>query len=73
MVWAMTFWMTFAQNQVTQMNKTFERLKIQANIRRLIDTYGLDEALELYRQAIEKEMRYVDRQITIRDSNTTKS
>lgn len=47
------------------MNQTFERLKIQANIRRLVDTYGLDTALELYRQAIEKEMRYVDHQIDI--------
>lgn len=67
----MTFWMTFAQNQVTQMNKTFERLRIQANIRRLIDTYGLDAALELYRQAIEKEMRYVDSQIDIKHSTDT--
>lgn len=53
------------------MNKTFERLRIQANIRRLIDTYGLDEALELYRQAIEKEMRYVDSQIDIKHSTDT--
>ena len=55
------------------MNATFERLKIQANIRRLIDTYGLDGALELYRKAIEKEMKYVDYQITLKHSNTTDS
>ena len=52
------------------MNKTFERLKIQANIRRLIDTYGLDEALELYRTAIEKEMRYVDCQVELKTKDT---
>lgn len=44
------------------MNQTFERLKIQANIRRLIDTYGLDLALELYRTAIERELRRQDLQ-----------
>lgn len=55
------------------MNKTFERLKIQANIRRLIDAYGLDITLELYRQAIEKEMRYVDHQISIKHANTDHS
>lgn len=47
------------------MNQTFERLKIQANIRRLIDTYGLDQALELYRTAIEREMRRQDSQLEI--------
>jgi N-methylhydantoinase B/oxoprolinase/acetone carboxylase alpha subunit len=52
------------------MNATFERLKIQANIRRLIDEYGLDTALELYRTAIEKEMRYVDYQISIDHKHT---
>jgi hypothetical protein len=52
------------------MNATFERLKIQANIRRLIDLYGLDTALELYRTAIEKEMRYVDHKITIDHKHT---
>jgi hypothetical protein len=52
------------------MNATFERLKIQANIRRLIDEYGLDQALELYRTAIEKEMRYVDYTITISSKHT---
>lgn len=72
MVWAMTSWMTFVV-KATQMNKTFERLKIQANIRRLIDEYGLDTALELYQQAIEKEMRYVDYQITLKHSNSTES
>jgi hypothetical protein len=44
-------------------NQMYERLKIQANIRRLVDLYGLDTALELYQKAIEKEMRYVDRQV----------
>lgn len=53
------------------MNQTFERLKIQANIRRLIDTYGLDTALELYRTAIEREMRYQDLQIEIRQKATS--
>lgn len=51
------------------MNKTFERLKIQANIRRLIDEYGLDLTLELYRQAIEREMKYVDYQISVKHSD----
>ncbi len=54
-----------------KMNKTFERLRIQANIRRLIDTYGLDLALELYRTAIEREMRYQDLQIEIRQKATS--
>jgi hypothetical protein len=45
------------------MNQMYERLKIQANIRRLVDEYGLDTALELYQKAIEKEMRYVDCQV----------
>lgn len=52
------------------MNQTFERLKIQANIRRLVDTYGLDTALELYRQAIEKEMKHVDHEISIDSKHT---
>ena len=38
------------------MNQMYERLKIQANIRRLIDEYGLDTALELYRTALEREL-----------------
>lgn len=67
----MTSWMTFVvKAQEPQMNRTFERLRIQANIRRLIDEYGLDAALELYQQAIEKEMRYVDHQITLKHSTT---
>jgi hypothetical protein len=52
------------------MNATFERLRIQANIRRLVDTYGLDTALELYRTAIEKEMKHVDYQISIDHKHT---
>jgi hypothetical protein len=51
-------------------NPMYERLKIQANIRRLVDEYGLDQALELYRTAIEKEMKYVDYQITISSKHT---
>ena len=52
------------------MNQMYERLKIQANIRRLIDEYGLDTALELYKKAIEKEMKYVDYTITISSKHT---
>ena len=52
------------------MNQMYERLKIQANIRRLVDEYGLDQALELYRKAIEKEMKYVDHKITIDSKHT---
>ena len=52
------------------MNQTFERLRIQANLRRLTETYGLDGALELYRTAIEKEMRYVDCQVELKTKDT---
>ena len=52
------------------MNQMYERLKIQANIRRLVDEYGLDTTLELYRKAIEKEMKYVDYTISIDHKHT---
>jgi hypothetical protein len=52
------------------MNQMYERLKIQANIRRLVDEYGLDTALELYRTAIEKEMRHVDCQVELKTKDT---
>jgi hypothetical protein len=38
------------------MNQTFERLRIQANLRRLTETYGQDTALELYKTALEREL-----------------
>ena len=44
------------------MNAMFERLKIQANIRRLIDTYGMDGALELYITALERELNRQQRE-----------
>jgi hypothetical protein len=50
------------------MNPMFERLKIQANIRRLIDTYGMDEALELYRTALERELRRVELEQLLKDN-----
>jgi hypothetical protein len=52
------------------MNQMYERLKIQANIRRLVDEYGLDQALELYRTAIEKEMKHVDCQVELKTKDT---
>ena len=51
------------------MNAMFERLKIQANIRRLIDTYGMDEALELYRTALEREFGRAERQQLQKDNS----
>jgi hypothetical protein len=44
------------------MNLMFERLKIQANIRRLTETYGEDTALELYRTALERELNRQQRE-----------
>ena len=44
------------------MNQMYERLKIQANIRRLVDEYGLDTALELYRTALERELNRQQRE-----------
>ena len=51
------------------MNRTFERLRIQANIRRLIDDYGLDTALELYRTALEREFSRVEREQLVKDNS----
>ena len=44
------------------MNMTFERLRIQANLRRLTETYGRDTALELYRTALERELNRIERE-----------
>jgi hypothetical protein len=48
------------------MNRTFERLRIQANLRRLTETYGEDTALELYRTALQREL---DRQQREKDNS----
>ena len=39
------------------MNQMFERLKIQANIRRLIDELGVESAMALFDQAVERELK----------------
>jgi hypothetical protein len=39
------------------MNLLFERLKIQANLRRLIDELGAEPAIRLFDQAIERELK----------------
>jgi hypothetical protein len=44
------------------MNLMFERLRIQANLRRLTETYGLDATLELYRTALERELQRIERE-----------
>lgn len=44
------------------MNHTFERLRIQANFRRLTETYGENTALELYRTALERELARIKQQ-----------
>lgn len=44
------------------MNLLFERLKLQANLRRLTETYGQDTALELYRTALQRELNRIDRE-----------
>jgi hypothetical protein len=48
------------------MNLMFERLRIQANLRRLTETYGRDTALELYRTALQREL---DRQQREKDNS----
>jgi hypothetical protein len=47
----------------------FERLRIQANIRRLIDNYGMDTALELYRTALEREFSRAERREREKDNS----
>ena len=39
------------------MNLLFERLKIQANLRRLIDELGYEQAVRLFDQALERELK----------------
>lgn len=39
------------------MNLLFERLKIQANLRRLIDELGAESAVQLFDQAVERELK----------------
>ena len=39
------------------MNRTFERLRLQAQLRRLIDQYGSDTALRIIEQAVERELK----------------
>ena len=39
------------------MNTLFERLRLQAQLRRLIDTYGESQALHIIEQAIQKELK----------------
>jgi hypothetical protein len=70
-LFAMNAGIKFNSECRNKMNQMYERLKIQANIRRLIDEYGLDTALELYRKAIEREMRYVDLQIELKTKDNS--
>lgn len=39
------------------MNLLFERLRIQANLRRLIDELGAESAVRLFDQAVERELK----------------
>lgn len=50
------------------MNLLFERLKIQAHLRRLIDELGAEQAVRLFDQAVERELRKeYQRQIDMQD------
>ncbi|CAB4166102.1 hypothetical protein UFOVP849_15 [uncultured Caudovirales phage] len=44
------------------MNMTFERLRIQATLRRLTETYDQHTALELFLTAIERELNRQQRE-----------
>lgn len=40
------------------MNTLFERLRLQAQLRRLIDQYGSDTALKIIEQAVKRELQH---------------
>ena len=54
------------------MNHLFDRLSLQGHFKRVIDTYGESDALDLIQQALLREFNYRDLQDSVKYSYDTK-